>query len=84
MIQTAKFLDETTEILAKANRRTMDQIAAKVYFYLALAFERQGRLQELQPCVPPPSSGAWAELTGSVDYSPSARPPHSATTRLSR
>lgn len=47
--QVAKFLDETTEILAKANRRTMDQIAAKVYFYLALAFERQGRLQELQP-----------------------------------
>ena len=29
----------------------MDQIAAKVYFYLALSFERLGRLQELQPYV---------------------------------
>lgn len=45
----AKFLDETTEIMAKANRRTMDQIAAKVYYYLALSYERLGQLQELQP-----------------------------------
>lgn len=40
---------DTVEIMTAANRRSMDQIAAKVYFYLALAYERQGRLAELQP-----------------------------------
>lgn len=40
---------ETVEICGKANRRTLDQIAAKVYFYLARAYELQGRLAELQP-----------------------------------
>jgi 26S proteasome regulatory subunit N3 len=46
--QAAKFSDETAELLATANRRSMDQISAKVHFYLALAYERLGRLEELQ------------------------------------
>ena len=29
-------------------RRTMDQLAAKIYFYLARAYELEGRLSELQ------------------------------------
>lgn len=37
------------EIVSKANRRTLDQLAAKVYFYLARTYELQGRLSELQP-----------------------------------
>lgn len=43
----------------------MDQIAAKVYFYLALSFERLGRLQELQPYVthPPVSRNIDTWLT---------------------
>ena len=48
LVQAAKFGDETAEILATANRRSMDQISAKVHFYLALAYERLGRLEELQ------------------------------------
>jgi 26S proteasome regulatory subunit N3 len=43
--QAAKFSDETAEVLATANRRSMDQISAKVHFYLALAYERLGRLE---------------------------------------
>lgn len=48
LMKAAKFSDETAEILATANRRSMDQISAKVHFYLALAYERLGRLEELQ------------------------------------
>lgn len=40
---------ETTEICGKANRRTLDQLSSKVYFYLARSYELQGRLAELQP-----------------------------------
>ena len=38
-------------MLGQWNRRTTDQLAAKVYFYLARAFEVQGRLAELHPSV---------------------------------
>jgi 26S proteasome regulatory subunit N3 len=48
-IQAGQFALETTEIISKANRRTLDQLAAKVYFYLARAYELQGKLGELQP-----------------------------------
>jgi 26S proteasome regulatory subunit N3 len=40
---------ETVEYASKANKRTLDQITAKVFFYLARAYEIQGRLAELQP-----------------------------------
>ncbi|EJT45940.1 26S proteasome regulatory subunit [Trichosporon asahii var. asahii CBS 2479] len=43
------FALETTEQIQAANRRTMDQIAAKVYFYLARCYELEGRLAELRP-----------------------------------
>ncbi|WVF71655.1 hypothetical protein IAT40_006463 [Kwoniella sp. CBS 6097] len=43
------FALETTELISSLNRRTMDQIAAKVWFYLARSYELQGRLAELQP-----------------------------------
>lgn len=42
---------ETAEMITSLNRRTMDAIAAKVYFYLARAYDLQGRLAELQPSV---------------------------------
>nr|WRH23619.1 Fructose-1-6-bisphosphatase [Naematelia aurantialba] len=47
--EAGDFALETTEFITQANRRTMDQLAAKVYFYLARAYELQGRLTELQP-----------------------------------
>jgi 26S proteasome regulatory subunit N3 len=49
VIEGGDFAMETTEMIAKANRRTMDQLAGKVWFYLARAYEIQGRLAELQP-----------------------------------
>ena len=45
----AEFAQETFGIISSANRRTMDQLAAKVVFYLARVYELQGRLAELQP-----------------------------------
>ncbi|CAK9786175.1 putative 26S proteasome regulatory subunit [Cutaneotrichosporon oleaginosum] len=47
--EAGAFAKATTEIIQTANRRTMDQIAAKVYFYLARTYELQGRLAELRP-----------------------------------
>jgi 26S proteasome regulatory subunit N3 len=47
--QAGAFAMETAEIMSKANRRTMDQLAGKVWFYLARAYELQGKLAELQP-----------------------------------
>jgi len=46
--QAGEFAMETAEMVSSYNRRTMDQLAAKVYFYLARAYELQGRLAELQ------------------------------------
>ncbi|BEJ12013.1 hypothetical protein CspHIS471_0204730 [Cutaneotrichosporon sp. HIS471] len=47
--EAGAFAKETTDLIQAANRRTMDQIAAKVYFYLARAYELQGHLAELRP-----------------------------------
>lgn len=47
--EAGAFAKETTDLIQAANRRTMDQIAAKVYFYLARTYELQGRLAELRP-----------------------------------
>ncbi|WVW83688.1 hypothetical protein I302_105709 [Kwoniella bestiolae CBS 10118] len=49
VVEAGEFAQETTEIISSLNRRTMDQIAAKVWFYLARSYELQGRLAELQP-----------------------------------
>lgn len=48
--EAADFALETANFVQQANRRTMDQIAAKIYFYLARAYELQDRLAELRPC----------------------------------
>ncbi|WWD17477.1 hypothetical protein CI109_101918 [Kwoniella shandongensis] len=47
--EAGEFALETTEVISSLNRRTMDQIAAKIWFYLARSYEIQGRLAELQP-----------------------------------
>ena len=47
--EAGEYAMETVEYAAKANKRTLDQITAKVYFYLARSYEIQGRLVELQP-----------------------------------
>ncbi|WWC61685.1 uncharacterized protein I303_104270 [Kwoniella dejecticola CBS 10117] len=47
--EAGDFAMETTELMSSLNRRTMDQIAAKIWFYLARAYELQGRLSELLP-----------------------------------
>lgn len=47
--EAGEFALETTNMVQKANRRTMDQIAAKVYFYLARAYDVQEKLAELRP-----------------------------------
>jgi 26S proteasome regulatory subunit N3 len=46
--EAGEFALETANIVQQANRRTMDQIAAKIYFYLARAYETQDRLAELR------------------------------------
>ena len=38
-----------TGYVRKQNRRTLDPLAAKAVFYLALCYERQGKLAELRP-----------------------------------
>lgn len=40
---------ETADLISSWNRRTMDQLVGKVWFYVARAYELQGRLAELQP-----------------------------------
>ena len=47
--EAGEYAMETVEYASKANKRTLDQITAKVFFYLARAYEIQGRLAELQP-----------------------------------
>ena len=47
--QAGEFAMATAETIASNNRRTMDQLAAKVIFYLARTYELQGRLAELRP-----------------------------------
>lgn len=47
--EAGEFALETANIVQQANRRAMDQIAAKIYFYLARAYEMQDRLAELRP-----------------------------------
>ncbi|ODO08966.1 26S proteasome regulatory subunit N3 [Cryptococcus wingfieldii CBS 7118] len=47
--EAGEFAEETAELVSSWNRRTMDAIAGKVWFYLARAYELQGRLSELQP-----------------------------------
>ncbi|WVR07220.1 hypothetical protein IAU60_004261 [Kwoniella sp. DSM 27419] len=49
--EAGDFAKETTDIISSLNRRTMDQIAAKVWFYLARSYELQGKLAELQPAL---------------------------------
>lgn len=49
VVEAGEFALETVEMVQAANRRTMDQIAAKIYFYLARAYELQDRLAELRP-----------------------------------
>ncbi|WWC70387.1 uncharacterized protein I206_104337 [Kwoniella pini CBS 10737] len=48
IVEAGEFALETTELISSLNRRTMDQIAAKVWFYLARSYELQGKLSELQ------------------------------------
>ncbi|WRT66189.1 uncharacterized protein IL334_003142 [Kwoniella shivajii] len=48
VVEAGEFALESTEIISSLNRRTMDQIAAKIWFYLARSYEIQGRLSELQ------------------------------------
>ncbi|KAI8140645.1 proteasome regulatory subunit C-terminal-domain-containing protein [Fennellomyces sp. T-0311] len=43
------FADRSIEILSQLNRRTLDQIAARVYFYHARFYELSGRLAEIRP-----------------------------------
>lgn len=47
-LQAADFAMETAEMVSEYGRRSLDQLAAKVYFYLARAYELQARLSELQ------------------------------------
>jgi 26S proteasome regulatory subunit N3 len=49
VVEAGEFALETANIVQAANRRTMDQIAAKIYFYLARSYEIQDRLAELRP-----------------------------------
>ncbi|RXK36841.1 26S proteasome regulatory subunit N3 [Tremella mesenterica] len=48
VVEATELAMETAEFCAAKNRRTMDQLAAKVFFYLGRGYELQGRLKELQ------------------------------------
>nr|ODN97792.1 26S proteasome regulatory subunit N3 [Cryptococcus depauperatus CBS 7855] len=47
--EAADFAMETADLIASWNRRTMDPLAGKVWFYIGRAYELQERLLELQP-----------------------------------
>ncbi|OXH42303.1 26S proteasome regulatory subunit N3 [Cryptococcus neoformans] len=49
IIEAGDFAMETADLISSWNRRTMDQLVGKVWFYVARAYELQGRLAELQP-----------------------------------
>ncbi|WVQ82190.1 hypothetical protein IAT38_004318 [Cryptococcus sp. DSM 104549] len=48
-VEAGDFATETADLISAWNRRTMDQLASKVWFYIARAYEIQGRLAELHP-----------------------------------
>ncbi|ADV20103.1 26S proteasome regulatory subunit N3 [Cryptococcus gattii E566] len=48
VVEAGDFAMETADLISSWNRRTMDQLAGKVWFYVARAYELQGRLVELQ------------------------------------
>ena len=49
--QASEFALATIEMISKANKRTLNQLTAKVYFYLARTFELQGKLSDLRSSV---------------------------------
>ncbi|KAL7421790.1 26S proteasome non-ATPase regulatory subunit [Cryptotrichosporon argae] len=46
-----EFASQTVDYIGEKNRRSMDAVAAKVWFYLARAYEIQGKLAELRPAL---------------------------------
>ncbi|KAK4687212.1 26S proteasome regulatory subunit N3, partial [Tremellales sp. Uapishka_1] len=47
--EAGDFAMETVELITANSRRTMDQLAAKIYYYLARSYELQGKLADLRP-----------------------------------
>lgn len=50
--QASDLFSATVELVQKLNRRSLDHLSAKVYFYLGRVYELQGRDADLRPCVP--------------------------------
>lgn len=48
-IQGMELAGKSVEKLVKLNRRTMDQLAARIYFYHARFYELTDRLAEIRP-----------------------------------
>ncbi|ORX36849.1 putative 26S proteasome regulatory subunit [Kockovaella imperatae] len=46
--EAQQFALDTIELINKANKRSLDQLAAKAYFYLARVYELQGKLSDLR------------------------------------
>jgi hypothetical protein len=59
--QTKTIATATVQRLAAFNRRSMDLVAARIYFYLSLAHERTGTLSDVRRCARAPC--ACATLT---------------------
>lgn len=47
--KAADLATKTAERIHELNRRTLDPIAAKVYFYLSRAYELAGKLADIRP-----------------------------------
>ena len=47
--QAATLSQQTAELIQNLNRRSLDHLAAKVYFYLARAYEILGKDAEIRP-----------------------------------
>lgn len=51
LAKATDLFSSTVELIQKLNRRSLDHLAAKVYFYLGRVFEIQGRDADLRPFV---------------------------------
>ena len=74
--------NETVQKIQSLNRRSMDPIAAKVWFALERAYELGGELSDARPCVLwPPYPSSLTPLSSACSLPPNEPLPFATTTR---
>lgn len=48
-LQSASLLEGLVGRVQKLNRRSLDRFSAKIYYFMALCYEVQGKLKDLRP-----------------------------------